>query len=318
MNFLETLESTAFSAWVLTSMLGFPTLIALHSIGMAVAAGLTFVVTLCLHRFATGIADASLPGILHIATWGFLLNLVTGLAIFVPRGGDYITNLTFVVKMLLVLISASLLVWLKSHLTGLVRGSRDVCDSAPARHLSLVSSATWGWRHRHGPTDRLRGIGLLMGLEKLGWLVDTPVGEWVVSSAVIWPTLECIHFVSLSVFMGGMLMIDLRLTGFYSDPCTELINRMLRLVLGAFLVNFTTGALFFAGNAPKYIDNPAFELKLALIALAGLNALYFKFRLSHLLATESVTASSKLVGYFSLLLWAGVIVCGRMITFFAR
>ena len=55
-----------------------------------------------------------------------------------------------------------------------------------------------------------------------------------------------------------------------------------------------------------------------LIVLAGLNALYFRFRLSHLLATEGVTAVSKFVGYFSLLLWAGVIVCGRMITFFAR
>ena len=157
-----------------------------------------------------------------------------------------------------------------------------------------------------------------MGLEKLGWLADTSLGEWVISSAAIWPTLECIHFVSLCFLMGGMLMIDLRLTGFYRDPCTELINRLLRLVLAAFLVNFTTGVLFFAGNAPKYIDNPAFEIKLSLIILAGLNALYFKFRLSHLLATEEVTGVSKFVGYFSLLLWAGVIVCGRMITFYAR
>ena len=157
-----------------------------------------------------------------------------------------------------------------------------------------------------------------MGLEKLGWLADTALGAWVVSSAAIWPTLECLHFVSLCFFMGGMLMIDLRLTGFFRDPCAGLINRLLGLVLGAFLVNFTTGTLFFAGNATKYIDNPAFELKLSLIVLAGLNALYFKFRLAHLLATEEVTGDSKFVGYFSLLLWAGVIVCGRMITFFAR
>ena len=157
-----------------------------------------------------------------------------------------------------------------------------------------------------------------MGLKKLGWLADTALGHWVVSSAAIWPTLECIHFISLCFFMGGMLVIDLRLTGFFRDPCTKLINRLLHLVLGAFLVNFTTGALFFAGNAPKYIDNPAFELKLSLIILAGFNALYFKFRLSHLLDTEEATVDSKIVGYFSLLLWAGVIICGRMITFYAR
>lgn len=143
MNFLRILESTAFSEWVLTSMLGFPTLIALHSIGMAVAAGLTIVVTLYLYRFVAGIADARLPGILRIATWGFLLNLVTGLAIFVPRGTEYLANVTFLVKMLLVLISAAILVWLRSHTAQLARASIDVCSSAPARRLSLLSSATW-------------------------------------------------------------------------------------------------------------------------------------------------------------------------------
>ena len=143
MNFLEILESTAFSGWVLTSMLGFPTLIALHSIGMAVAAGLTIVVALFLNRVFAGITEAKLPGVLRIATWGFMLNAVTGLSLFVSRGSDYITNITFLVKMLLVLISGTILVWLKSHLAELAKGSREVCNSVPARRLSLVASATW-------------------------------------------------------------------------------------------------------------------------------------------------------------------------------
>ena len=143
MSFLEILESTAFSQWVLTSMLGFPTLIAVHSIGMAVAAGLTIVVALYLNRFFAGITEAKLPGFLRIATWGFMLNLVTGLTLFVSRGSDYITNTTFLVKMLLVLISGTILLWLKSHLAELAKGSREVCNSVPARRLSLVSSATW-------------------------------------------------------------------------------------------------------------------------------------------------------------------------------
>ena len=143
MNFLRILESTAFSEWVLTSMLGFPTLIAVHSIGMAVAAGLTIMVTLYLYRFAAGIDQAKLPGILRIATWGFILNLVTGLILFVPRGTEYLANVTFLVKMLLVLISAAILVWLRSHIAQLARESVDVCSSVPARRLSLVSSATW-------------------------------------------------------------------------------------------------------------------------------------------------------------------------------
>ncbi|MBT5558642.1 MAG: hypothetical protein HOJ88_02020 [Proteobacteria bacterium] len=157
-----------------------------------------------------------------------------------------------------------------------------------------------------------------MHLEKFAWLAETPLADWVVSSGVIWPTLECIHFVSLCFFMGGLLIIDLRLTGFYRSCSTATMIKVLRIVLAAFSINFITGILFFAGNAGKYIDNPAFELKLMLIATAGLNALFYKFSLSYLLDTTQVTRTSVFVGYFSILLWAGVIICGRMITFYAR
>ena len=124
-------------------MLGFPTMIALHSIGMAVAAGLTIMVTLYVYGFATGIDQTKLPGILRIATWGFMLNLVTGLMLFVPRGTDYIANVTFLVKMLLVSISAAILFWLRPHVAQLARESVDICSSVPARRLSLLSSTTW-------------------------------------------------------------------------------------------------------------------------------------------------------------------------------
>ncbi len=51
---------------------------------------------------------------------------------------------------------------------------------------------------------------------------------------------------------------------------------------------------------------------------AGMNALYYRVRLSRLVDTEEVTLSSISVGYLSLMLWTGVIICGRMITFYAR
>lgn len=157
-----------------------------------------------------------------------------------------------------------------------------------------------------------------MNLSIFAWVADTPVAAWVVSSAYVWPTLECIHFASLCVFMGSLLIIDLRLIGFYRERCSSVFEGLVLMSLAAFVVNLATGVLFFAGNTPKYIDNPAFELKLILIMVAGLNALFYKVRLSHLVDTEEVSWSSIGVGYLSLLLWSGVIVCGRMITFYAR
>lgn len=156
-----------------------------------------------------------------------------------------------------------------------------------------------------------------MNLSVFAWLVDTPLSAWVNSSAYIWPTLESIHFLSLCVLMGSLLVIDLRLIGFYRTPCPSTVRFLIRLSLMAFAVNLVTGLLFFAGNTPKYIDNPAFELKLALIAAAGINAVFYRVRLSRLVDTEDVSWASIGVGTLSLLLWAGVIVCGRMITFYA-
>ncbi len=50
-----------------------------------------------------------------------------------------------------------------------------------------------------------------MNLTIFAWIADTPLAAWVVSSRYIWPTLECIHFVSLCVLIGSLLIIDLRL-----------------------------------------------------------------------------------------------------------
>ena len=143
------------------------------------------------------------------------------------------------------------------------------------------------------------------------WISRSPIAAWVNSSGLIWPTLESIH-------LGSLLIIDLRLIGFYRDRCASTVEALVRLSLAAFGVNFLTGALFFAGNTPKYLNNSAFTLKLILIALAGLNAIYYRVRLSSLVDTNEVTRASIGVGYLSLFLWTGVIICGRMITFYAR
>ena len=157
-----------------------------------------------------------------------------------------------------------------------------------------------------------------MNLNVFAWIAETPVAAWVRNSAYVWPILECIHFVSLCVLFGSILIIDLRLIGFYRTRCAPMVQFLIRLSLMAFIVNLATGLLFFSGNTFKYIDNSAFELKLVLIMVAGLNALFYKVRLSHVVDSEEVSGSSITVGYLSLLLWTGVIICGRMITFYAR
>ena len=148
-------------------------------------------------------------------------------------------------------------------------------------------------------------------------LSETGLARWVIGSPFIWPTLESIHFASLCVLAGSILVIDLRLIGFFRTPCENLVTQLIRLACIAFFVNLITGLLFFTGNTIKYVGNPAFELKMVMILFAGFNAIYYKLRLSNIVTGTSVTWNSRLVGYLSLVLWTGVIICGRMITFYA-
>ena len=149
------------------------------------------------------------------------------------------------------------------------------------------------------------------------WISGSSLGAWVVSSQFIWPTLESIHFVSLCVLFGSILAVDLRLIGVFRTPCASMVDILIRVSLIAFAVNLLTGALFFAGNTYKYVGNVAFEIKLAVIVAAGINAWLYKTRLAHIVHTEDVSPGTIAAGTLSILFWITVIICGRMITFYA-
>ena len=143
MDFLTYLEASAFSQWVLTSMLGFPTLIALHSVGMGVAVGLSFVVTLHLNDIFTGFREQLIARFLDVAIWGFTLNLITGIALFISRGTDYISSWVFLVKMLLVVVSAIFLFWLRGHLRQFELSIESSGSDRIAKSMSMITTVTW-------------------------------------------------------------------------------------------------------------------------------------------------------------------------------
>jgi len=149
------------------------------------------------------------------------------------------------------------------------------------------------------------------------YISETGLAAWIFNSAYVWPVLECLHFVSLCVLFGSVLTMDLRLIGVIRGRFAAAAPFLVRMSLIAFAVNLVTGLLFFTGNTFKYVGNPAFELKLVLIFAAGVNALVYRVGFAEIAESDRVTAGSAIVGAISLALWSGVIVCGRMITFYA-
>ena len=78
--------------------------------------------------------------------------------------------------------------------------------------------------------------------------------------------------------------------------------------------------MFLMTEPNQYIYNPAFQFKLLLLAIAGLNVLVFYvtvFRRLHGLAPGvEDPRTMKWFGATSLVCWVGVIICGRLITFY--
>ena len=143
LSLLAYLESTAFADWVLISMLGFPTLIAFHSVGMGVVVGLTLIAALRLNGVLAGMNAALIPRVLTVAVYGFWLNLVTGLALFVSRGTDYISSTIFLLKMFLVIVSAAILFRLRRRVGAAAAFDDGKHADGTTRRLAVVVSVTW-------------------------------------------------------------------------------------------------------------------------------------------------------------------------------
>ena len=98
MGFLSWLESTAYSDWILTSSSGWPFMLSLHAIGLAIIVGTVFSLNLRLLGLYRLIPVTSLHKLLGIAWIGFWINLVTGLSIFGTQATSYIVSPPFIIK----------------------------------------------------------------------------------------------------------------------------------------------------------------------------------------------------------------------------
>ena len=143
MAVLEYLEASPLSQWLSISMAGGPTLLALHSVGMAVVVGLSLMVALRLHHVLPGPGLQVMPGLLRVALWGLALNVVTGVGFFITRGPEYVTATIFLVKMALVAVGATLTAWLWRRLAPLEQVTGAPAIDGVARALSLAATLAW-------------------------------------------------------------------------------------------------------------------------------------------------------------------------------
>jgi hypothetical protein len=154
-----------------------------------------------------------------------------------------------------------------------------------------------------------------------GWLEHTAVGAAVRESLWLFPAIETVHLLGMTVLVGTVAAFDLRLLGWalQRTPLSDLARRLLPWTWVGFGLQVVTGALLFSSEAAKMYVNPAFRLKMLLICLAGAQALIFQFVAGRSLAAwderAAVPVAARIGGLISLLLWIGVVAAGRWIGF---
>ncbi|MFL2872498.1 MAG: hypothetical protein ACJZ8M_04110 [Pseudohongiellaceae bacterium] len=143
--------------------------------------------------------------------------------------------------------------------------------------------------------------------------------QWIQATYWLWPILEIFHFFGLTLLMGGLIIVDLRMIGFLSYIGLEEVKKLLPLVIFGFLVNLITGVLFLFGDPSRYSINIGFQIKMILVLLAGCNAAIYHLKVeplfSNLNLTDRLPLAIKITGFTSLTLWAGVLLLGRLIPY---
>jgi hypothetical protein len=158
------------------------------------------------------------------------------------------------------------------------------------------------------------GPAWLVALESSGFAAAMRHWLW------LYPIVEIMHILGFVLLIGAAVMFDLRLLGFSPRiPVSDLARHLLPWSRAGLLLVAPSGLAMFSAHATEWTANPAFWVKLSLIALAGLNAWAFHRWTFPSIGTwdrqTRVPAMARVSAVASLLLWTGVVSCGRLLAY---
>jgi hypothetical protein len=160
-------------------------------------------------------------------------------------------------------------------------------------------------------------VSVTFPYEQLRLLQEAPFAVAISEGTILFPAIETVHVLALTLVVGLIARLDLSLLGVgnRSDSPRSLAREILPLTWIAFAVAVASGGLLFSSNAVHYFDNAAFRIKFVLLLLAGVNMLIFHaINSGHDGATNS-RGPARAAGAISLLLWCAIVAAGRWIGF---
>jgi hypothetical protein len=138
---------------------------------------------------------------------------------------------------------------------------------------------------------------------------------------LFFPLIEGTHIMALSLSVGLILMLDLRLLrlAFQTERVSIIMHQVMPWALPGFAIMFITGIVLALAQAESVYVNYYFRVKMLLLLALGLNAAIFQFKFYPNMAAwdlgETVPVGAKVVAVISLVFWLFVIACGRLMAY---
>lgn len=153
-------------------------------------------------------------------------------------------------------------------------------------------------------------------LDLLTTLQGSGLASFVLTSALGFPLLLCIHAIGMGFLVGMLVLIDLRILGFAPNLALPELGKYFRVIWIALALNFLSGALMFVGYAVDDFYNTSFRIKLLLVVIGLIIARVVQRRLFDPRRPQSqASGSMKALAAVSVVCWLGAISAGRLIAY---
>lgn len=142
MSALEWIEGTALAEWVRISLYGYPAMITLHSLGLAIMVGISVALSLRMLGLFRKLPIDSLQGFFRWAWIGFIVNTISGGALWTTQASSYMQNVQFLIKIVFVFLGAALVAVLQRQMAG---AGATWGEAAPPhiKAIALVTIVVW-------------------------------------------------------------------------------------------------------------------------------------------------------------------------------
>ena len=127
-----------------------------------------------------------------------------------------------------------------------------------------------------------------------------------------YPVLEIVHILGISMLLGNLVLLELRVFGRGKNlPVADLARLSLGLAAFGFSLAALSGVLMFGTRPAELLSNRAFTLKMVLLFAAACNAGFFHARQS----LEKLDFTARVLMVVSTAIWIAAVMCGRWIAY---